>query len=324
MELSGRVMTGFESVLTKPTVAQGGARTDEYGFFVQQARFELEAELDERFELEVSAELSDGLDPKISAFDINRPQYLRDAFLQARFSREVRLRAGHFKRPFSRLALTSAADLPVRSRGLLDDELIEDARWGDRALGAMLWGKLRHPRLEWHLAVMNPNWAPTTHQNGYDLVARVQYEPWKWLEIGANGARKSVDLGVRQASGHAFGGDVRLRFLDATVQLEASHGDLVFVPDAPAAFGGHAFVTYEFELTPVAILQPVLFAEYADAHSEFLESEAVRIVAGLNMLYHDAFRVMPQVALTRPVGDASEYNPWPERYEYTLMLTVDL
>jgi hypothetical protein len=322
--LSGRVMTGFESVLTKPTVAQGGPRTDEYGLFVKQARLELSGELADRFSLELSADLSDGLTPKVSAFDINRPQYLRDAFLQARFSRAVRLRVGHFKRPFSRLATTSAADLPIRSRGLLDAELVEDGRWGDRALGAMLWGRLRRPKLDWYLGVWNPTWLPTTHQNGYDLMGRVVYEPWKWLSIGANGGRKSVDLGTRQASGHAAGGDVRLRFLDATVQFEGSYGELVFEPDAPAAFGAHALVSYDFELTPLAVLQPVAFVEYADAHSVFLESEAVRFVGGLNVVHHDVFRVMPQVGITRPVGDASEYNPWAEQYEYYLMFTLDL
>jgi hypothetical protein len=251
--IESRVMSGFESLLTKPTVAQGGPRTDEYGFFVQQARFEVEAEFDDRFSLELSAELTDGLNPKISAFDINRPQYLRDAFVQARFKRELRLRLGHFKRPFSRLANTSAAKLPIRSRGLLDDELIEDARWGDRALGAMLWGKVRRPKLEWNLALMNPNWSPTQHQNGYDLLARLVYEPFKWLSVGANGGRKSVELGTRQASGHAVGGDLRLRFFDATLQLEGSYGDLVFDPTKPAAFGAHALVSYDFDLTPVAI-----------------------------------------------------------------------
>jgi hypothetical protein len=324
LELSARLMTGFESVLTKPSAAQGQPRTDEYGFFVKQARFQLEGELAEHFSMQVSADLSDGLHPKVSAFDINRPQYLRDAFVQARFSRAVRLRVGHFKRPFSRLANTSARELPIRSRGLLDSELMEDARWGDRALGAMLWGKVRHPKIEWHLAVMDPNWSPTTHQNGYDLLARLQYDPWKWVSVGVNGGRKSVDLGARQGSGHALGGDVRFRVLDATAEFEASYGDLVFDPEEPAAFGGHAMLSYQVELTPVAVLQPVVFVEYADAHSVYQQSESVRLVAGANIIHHDTFRAMPQVAITRPVGKASEYNPWPERYEYYLMLALDL
>jgi hypothetical protein len=264
------------------------------------------------------------LSPKISAFDLNRPQYVRDAFLEARFSREFRLRAGHFKRPFSLLGNTSTSKLPIRGRGLLDGVLIEDGRWGDRALGAMAWGKLRHPKLTWHLAVMNPNWNPVAHQNGYDLLARLEFQATDWLELGANGGRKSVDLGTRDASGHAGGGDVRLQLGDFTAQLEASYGDLVFDPEKPAAFGGHLLMSMDFQMAPLAVFQPVVFVEYADAHSVYLESEAVRLVTGVNVIHHDVFRVMPQVAFSRPVDRASEFNPWVELYEYYLMLALDL
>jgi hypothetical protein len=322
--VTGRVMTGFEYDLEKPTTEQGGVRTEEYGFFVHQARFQLAAELDERYSIELSADLSDGLTPKVSAFDMNRPQYVRDAFVEARFSREFRLRAGHFKRPFSRLATTSAAKLPIRGRGLLDGLLIEDARWGDRALGAMVWGRIRRPELQWHVAVMNPNWSPTGQNNGYDAIGRVLFEPWKWLELGLNGARKSVALGTRDASGHAVGGDIRLNLGDLDLRMEGSYGDLVFDPEKPAAFGAHLLATYDVELSALTVLEPVLFAEYADAHSVFLQSESVRVVAGANVIHHDIFRVMPQVAFTRPLGNASEFNPWPERYEYYLMLALDL
>ena len=67
--VSGRVMTGFEYVLGKPTVAQGDARTEEWGFFLKQARLQWNAELADHFSGEVSFELSDGLNPKISALD---------------------------------------------------------------------------------------------------------------------------------------------------------------------------------------------------------------------------------------------------------------
>jgi hypothetical protein len=171
---------------------------------------------------------------------------------------------------------------------------------------------------------MNPNWSPTAHQNGYDLLARLEWEPFGWLEIGANGGRKSVDLGARDASGHAAGGDVSLSFGDFAATLEGSYGDLVFESAGAAAFGGHARFTWDFQLAPLAVLQPVLFVEYADAHSVYLQSESARVLAGVNVIHHDTFRVMPQVALTRPIGNPSVYNPWAERYEYYLMLSLDL
>lgn len=316
-------MAGYEYELEKPTAAQGGERSETQGFFLEMARLQVEAKLRKQFEVELSLELSDLFEPTPQA-ELERPELLRDAFLEARFRREVRLRVGHFKRPFSRVELRSGFRLPMRDRGLLNDLLIEEARWGDRALGAMLWGKFKQPKLSWHLAMMEADWHPELDREGYDVIARLAYEPWRWLSVAANAGRKSLTLTDETVTGHAFGGDLRLRLGNAEVTVEGNYGEQLLEPGAPGAFGALLLFTYDVELTSVVVLQPVLFAELADAHAEFEQTEAVRVVAGANVVHHDTFRVAPQIAVTRPLGDVSVFNPWEERVEGYLMIALGL
>ena len=81
---------------------------------------------------------------------------------------------------------------------------------------------------------------------------------------------------------------------------------------------------YELGLAPALALQPVLFAEYADANTTVSQNESMRLVLGVNLLAHSGFRIMPQFDLVRSIGDTSAANPWLESETLSLMFSLVL
>jgi hypothetical protein len=68
----------------------------------------------------------------------------------------------------------------------------------------------------------------------------------------------------------------------------------------------------------------MLFAELADADAKLSETESARFAVGLNLLAQGGFRLLPQVALVRPLGQASAQNPWLESETYSLIFSLAL
>ncbi len=321
---SARLMTGFEHNRVRPDASQGVTDFEETGFFVQQARVKLKGKLNKLASFNFSADLSDGINPAISAVDLKQPEYMRNAFINLRFRRALQLRLGHFKRPYSRLELRGAGDLQVRGRGLINDLAVEDSRWGGRALGMMLHGKFKHPRLSWYLGVSNPTWEADLTRKGIDVLGRVTYNPLRWLSLGVGGGHKSVELANQQVQTNAGTFDVEIKHSGFYFMTEAQLAQLAFELDTPTGFGFVALTSYDIKLTKNYTLQPALFGEYADAHSEFTETEAIRTVAGINSVLFEQLRIMPQVELIRPLGDVSALNPWLNTTAFYLLVSLEV
>jgi hypothetical protein len=323
-ELEARVISGFEVQHSRPSGAQTRPAEKELGFQVRQARLGLSAEL-ERFRLELSLELADALATDIGG-GYDSPPFLRNATLEYRSSRALRLLVGRYKRPLSRIELTSAANLPVLRRGLLNGLVIEDNQWGDRAVGAMLSGRLQPAKLRWYLSLTNPNWSTSLQSEGVDVLGRVQLAPIKGLSLGLDGGYKYLRLGSQANWTHnvAVGGDVAWKVGRAQLLLEGHLADLPFETGRPRGLGLLLLADYELELSDDWSLQPMLFAELADANAKVSETESVRFAAGLNLLARGGFRLLPQVALVRPLGQASQQNPWPDNETYSLVFSLAL
>lgn len=322
-ELEARVISGFEVERSRPSGAQNRPGEQDYGFVLRQARIGLGAEL-ERFRLELSLDLADALSPEIGGGD--SPPFVRNATLEYRYSKALRLKVGRYKRPFSRLELESAADLPVLRRGLLNGLLVEDNQWGDRALGAMLFGRLALAKLRWYLSFTNPDWSTSLQSQGIDVLGRIQFSPLAGVTLGVNGGYKYLRLGTRAAWTHnaALGADLAWKIGGAQLSLEGSFADLPFETGRPQGFGALLLADYELELTAEWALQPMLFAELADADARLSESESARFAIGLNLLAASGFRLLPQVALVRPLGRASQQNPWLSSETYSLVFSLAL
>jgi hypothetical protein len=234
------------------------------------------------------------------------------------------LEIGRFKRPFSHLELESASDLPILRRGLFNDLALEDNQWGDRAVGMMVSGRFKAPKLRYYLALMNPGWSSTLATEGLDVMARAEWTLTKGLILGANAAYKNVEIGNDRLSEAAYGGDITWRLGDAHFLLESNSAALPWEAGRPRALGALFMFDYVLGLSEHWSLQPTFFAEYADADDSVLENESLRLVFGLNALGYSGFRVMPQVDIVRSIGDTSAANPWPESETLSLIFSLVL
>jgi len=323
-----RVMTGFELERERPSEDQAGEAETDYGFFLDQARLKVEAEWND-LEIDVSGDLGDAIRPRTSSAAFRRPPYLRNAHLTYRVHKALRIRAGRFKRPMSGFELTSSGDLPFRSRGLTNDMIIEDAQWGDRALGLMLFGRLPG-KLRWHLSATNPNWAPDgdLESNGIDAIARLEWRPADIVELGVSFGHKLEVRAEAEHNGNAASLDAALNVAGLRVALDAVLAQLTTQAteevDAPLAYGIVGYTMYQIPLGGELALEPVLLGEYADADSEFSSTEAIRMIIGCNLRLAEHLRVMPQVEIVRPVGTAAAINPWSSGETYYVMMTARL
>lgn len=321
--LRARVITGFEYERERPAGNQEGVPQSEYGFRVQQMRVGVRADLADLFRLRATFDVADALSPELGG-SYSSPEYIRTASIEYRPSRAFRLEVGRFKRPFSRLELESTADLPILNRGLFNELGIEDNQWGDRAIGSMASGRIKDLKLRWYLSLMNPGWSSVTEPPGVDVIGRVELELLEPLTLAAGGGYKYVRIGNEAVHSWAVGADLVLDVSGFRLLLEALSADLPFAADGRRGFGIIALLDYRWELTANWALQPTFAAELADAHATLSQSESTRLVFGVNVLGYDGFRLMPQVALVRSIGDTSNLNPWRESETYSLVFSLVL
>ncbi|MBN2342992.1 MAG: hypothetical protein JXX29_13060 [Deltaproteobacteria bacterium] len=122
---------------------------------------------------------------------------LRDLYIRVQPVRWLGLRVGQFKKPFSGMALTSWSAHPFVERGISNDYIIDHLLYGGRDIGAMLEGRLVESiKLDYALGVFN-GMGMNANELGFagskDVVARLELEPVKWLDIGANGSFKFIE-----------------------------------------------------------------------------------------------------------------------------------
>lgn len=309
-ELAGRVMAGFEVVNERPAGGQPGEDELEQGFFLQQARFNAKLNYQKVLRVKLSIDLAD-------AFRANRSvKYLRDAYGEARIHSMFRIRAGYFKRPFSRLELRGISKVPFRGRGLFNDYFIEDREWGDRAIGAMMYGKGEH--LDWYVGAFRPGFS----RDGVDTHGRLVWSITDWVAVGANGAYKRVTNDFdEKADVFAGGGDLRFKHEGLYISVESNAAQSWLAQsDRPWGVNVLGYISYRFELGEKTGLQPLVFAEWIDHDVARRQSEALRFVGGLNVLYTKHLRVMPQAEIVQPLAEVGPYNPWVAAQTYSLML----
>lgn len=317
--LRGRVMAGFQWRDRRPENGQAGASGTSYGFTLRQARLRGEVRPNKRLRVVISADFADALDPT----DFDPPPYIRNAYLNfAIEKRWLELRVGRFKRAYSRIELRSVSQLAFVGRGLSNDLIVEGAQWGDRAVGAMLRGRVEDLGLRWWLSATNPEWRVNNEPDGLDLLARVQWAAADWLSVGAGGGTKWTDSGTGSRVNVLAGGvDARVRVEDLEVITELLAGQQARVAGQPMSVGVVATANYRLRLSKNVRLQPTLFGEWTDADIEFSGNDAARLAFGVNVLWKKSFRVMPQVELVRPLGTVTASNQWPASERVSLIFS---
>jgi phosphate-selective porin OprO/OprP len=124
---------------------------------------------------------------------------LQDAYLDARFSPKIKVRAGKFKPPVGLERLQSATDILFVERGL-PTNLVPN-----RDLGVQLFGDLARGNVSWAAGVFNgvPDGAngDLDNNDGKDYAARLFFQPF----LADNGPWKGLGFGVAASTGDQEG-----------------------------------------------------------------------------------------------------------------------
>ena len=252
-----------------------------------------------RSRVSLDVELGSWLEGQID-FEVSEAPGLRDGVIDLKPAKWLRFSVGQFKKPFSRVELTSRRDLPLYARGLVNSRLVEDYGHGDRDIGVSVHGKLGGARYE--LGVFNGSRRAIEIDSGKDVVARVTYDVLSELELGASGSLKVRNVpGVvydetRQVIG-AAGIDAALRRGPVEVVAEilwAQEGTPRQGPDHLGSLGGIAFATWAFELSPWVQLAPVAKVELLDADLGRGDDLTFTALVGANLHLWEIVRVMVQ------------------------------
>lgn len=314
VEFGGRVMAGWEYDDKRPTPALGMPSTDKE-FFLRQARLSAGIFHKDVFRLKFGLELADAFDGPANT----GVRYLRNAYANARVNDALQFRVGHFKRPFSRLELRGPGDLPVRGRGLTNGRLLEDRNYGDRSVGGMVWGKIKTTGLRWYAGAF----AADSRKNGVDAIGRLQFRATPWLSVGASGGYKRIENGLGdpvQVGSANF--DFRIKVAGLYLLADFVAGQDYLVLGEPWAVGTVAYASYDIPVARRLVLQPALLGEWSDANIEFAENDAIRAVAGVNLIWRKRYRLMPQADFRRRRGETG--TPWIDRDTYYLMVSLEI
>lgn len=329
-EVGARVMTGWRYRVRHP--ASGPAETQQR-FFLKQARFKFDARFRKRMRAQLDIEFADALDDSLDPHEV---RHLRDAWLEYRTGSEFKLRLGSLKRPFTRIEGIGAGSLPLSGRGLGNGLIVEAMNYGERSIGARVSGKVKALGLDWELMASKPGY----RVDGINLNARLEYDLFDWLELGANYVYQrredASSTDDEMIGGHAFGGDLRLDPAGLYLVVDAYVADELRFGSQPVtsivnqlgtefkAAAVSSFATYDIPLSEHYILQPVAFVEWADRSLEYSGSEAMRYVFGVNALWRQEYlRVMPQVEIIRPAGDIARAL-WHKSETYYLLISGQL
>src|SRR6185436_4230592 len=107
---------------------------------LRQARVGVDARYKDILQARLTLDLADLLEtPKPG-------KVIRNAWANIRIHSLFQIRAGNFKRPFSRLEMRGFSSIPFIGRGLFNGLAIEDLGWGTRAVGAQVWGEIEPGR----------------------------------------------------------------------------------------------------------------------------------------------------------------------------------
>jgi hypothetical protein len=341
VDMDARLVAGGRLIREQPAVDSDGASVGQAvrrgSLDLRQARVGVDARYRDILRVRITMELSDLLDkPKPG-------MVLRNAYANVRVREWFQIRAGNFKRPYSRIELRRFSSIPFIGRGLYNGIATEDLGWGDRAVGVSLWGDIEpgrsgFDRLRWQLSVSNNVLSGAPH--GFDAHARLTYDPTPWLSIGGGGAYKSVQQPLADETAcratwergpecrrnvFAAGTDVALDIEGVYASVEVNLAqDWLYADSSPWILGALAYASYDFEVGKQTRLQPVLFGEYVDSNMSFSESEAIRAGAAFNLLWTKHLRIIPQVEFVKPLEPVTSFNRFVVRQVYGLWMAVQL
>lgn len=234
---------------------------------------------------------------------------LRDAYLHFSPLSYLQMRAGFFKKPFSRLALRSSGKLRIVERGEGNELILDDLGYGGRDIGVQFSGRLIPSlKLNYELGFFNgTNITDGDNlENGdeKDIVARMKIRPAKWLDIGVNGSFKFFSKKEKLSPyAWAAGADAVMKLAGVRLHLEgilaADHRVNNVLPNVeettpPLIVDFVGILSYRADLggeLSVSV-EPVFMLEMLDPDSKVADDQMLLFGPGFNAYFGKYFRIM--------------------------------
>ncbi len=295
-------------VHSRYTVEQKGEDADwEHEFSMRRARLAALFRANRFIRAELDVEFAD-----------TSPPGIRDAALELKANRWLRITGGRFKKPFSRLSLRGPTTLPLISRGTGNGIVSGDLGFGGRDIGLMLSG--RAGVLRWAVGVFNGTGTFEDVDTGKDVTARLDFKLGSGARIGMSGSMQHDNperITPVQEITFAAGLDTRIRF--ANVELI---GEALWAQERTVALErdwvtGILFGTMTFEAC--VSVQPIVKLEVIDPDVGNSDRPDFAVLAGANLLLFDSVRIMLQGEMLFPGAD----SPQEEETTITVQLAFD-
>jgi hypothetical protein len=237
---------------------------------------------------------------------------LRNAYGEFSLLPEFKITMGNFKKPFSRLRLTSTWDLPIPERGLFNENVIRNTTYGGfggRDLGIMFSGehsfnevKKEGVKAEYYLGTFNSEIGEDNYYR--DLVGRLQVRLFKGFIVAVNSNLKYYQNAGSLKNALLLGGDVKWEINDFKVQLEGSYGDNVNKDDK--LWGSHLITSYDFNIVDDISIEPAIMAEVFDSELKVSDDLDFRVATALNLHLNKKTKVI--LSLDKTWEDVNKTN----------------
>ncbi len=293
-------------------------------FRIASARVELQWKHSKM--LEAAVELDAAQDDNAVAWSA-----LRDAYVRVKPLRELRLRMGQFKKPFSRLELRGRRQLVLVDRGISNAWIVEDLGYGDRDIGFQVEGRFgKETTLSYEVGAFNGsgrNSREADLDGSKDFAARLELNHNDWLSLGVSGSHQRFDPDVTPLlprSGTMGAADFRLKAGELRVLGEAMFGENQLSIDHAESWSALLLASYKIPLTETwrMALEPLAKVELLKVEHHVRDAHIWSGTVGANYHLGRYFRLMAQGEWIRP--SANTFDFWPESHRLLVQALVDL
>lgn len=233
--------------------------------------------------------------------DLSSTSLLRDAYVRFHDDGDrYRLYAGKFKAPFLARELHSSWKLPLVSRGLVNDFIVDTHDLGGRRYGLMGEARFKQwSNLEASFGVFRGHFDDTVRRyQGEDAAGRVSMKVFKGLTLGASGYLAEALQGRTQR--FAYGADATYRLGRFEVTGEALQGRVL----SGRINAGVLLARYDIALDAKRewVVQPLLGAEVLQLRAAEVGT-GHSVTGGVNLIHAETFKVQVQVERALRPGD---------------------
>lgn len=218
---------------------------------------------------------------------------VKDAYVVLQPVAALGVTIGQFKKPFSRLELTSSGKLPLWRRGIVNDRLTRNYGYGGRDVGVMLLG--RAGPFTYAAGAFNGTRTLEETDSGKDVAARLALSAADAIDLGVSGSmlhRNPEGLQVTRTFAASIDGRLRTGPLDSRFEVIWAQEPL---PEGGRdQLGAMAYVVLRTPRIEGVSLRPIVKVELLDEDTRTGASHATSLMGGVNLDFRGPLRVLLQ------------------------------